>query len=298
MLKYYYLIYLIVTLIIFAVHRYKGYSGKFTLFGLVIGGFIMPYFMVLFIVFAAAVAIWLPSRRAYLPRYLRTIDPFKGKNDIVSSIMGISAIVSKIDGRVDADEIKIIRTFISRKFGIRGEELDSYKGVFDFSKNNMDSLDDFTRVIRNTRNYVLSMEVGYLFVAICYVDGSISREEDALLRKIFEDIGLGIAVYNNIRRHSFSDDASHASYEGSHWDNRTVGSKPSRARVQEYYRVLGVDENASLKTIKKAYRKLVKKYHPDEISGEAVTEEYRNFAREQMNLINEAYDYLKDYKKE
>ncbi len=298
MLKYYYLIYFIGALIIFAVHRYKGYSGKFTFFGLVIGGFILPYFMVLFMAFAIAIAIWLPSRRAYLPRYLRTIEPFKGKNDIVSSIMGISAILSKIDGRVDEDEIKIIRTFINRKFGIYGEALDAYKGVFNFAKNNMDSLDDFTKVIKNTRNYILIMEVAYLFVAICYVDGNVSRKEDALLRKIFVDIGLGLAVYEDIKRRRFSDNTSYSGSGQSYRNRTTADSVPSRARVQEYYRVLGVDENASLKTIKKSYRKLVKKYHPDEIAGEAVTDEYRDFAREQMNLINEAYDYLKDYKKE
>ncbi len=298
MLKYYYLIYLAITLIIFLIHRYKGYEGKITLVGLIFGGFFMPYFMVLFLAIAFAIAIWLPSRRAYLPRYLRTIEPFKGKNDVVSSIMGISAILSKIDGRVDADEIKIIRTFIARKFSISGVELDSYKGVFDFAKNNMDALDDFTRVIRNTRNYMLSMEVAYLFVAICIVDGSISENEDVLLRKIFVDIGLGLAVYENIKRHSFSGSKRYEYNESSNTGRRARSPEPSKSRVKDYYRILGVEEGASLRTVKKAYRKLVKKYHPDEIAGEAVTDEYRDFAREQMNLINEAYDYLKEYKKE
>ena len=33
---------------------------------------------------------------------------------------------------------------------------------------------------------------------------------------------------------------------------------------RDYYDVLGIDRNADEKTIKKAYRKLAKKYHPDE----------------------------------
>ena len=58
---------------------------------------------------------------------------------------------------------------------------------------------------------------------------------------------------------------------------------------QNYYEVLGVANDADLDTIKKAYRKLVRKYHPD-VSKEAD-------AIEKTAQVNEAYETLKDPEK-
>ena len=43
--------------------------------------------------------------------------------------------------------------------------------------------------------------------------------------------------------------------------------------VRDYYEILGVDRSADEQTIKRAYRKLAKKYHPDTNKGNAIAEE-------------------------
>ena len=62
------------------------------------------------------------------------------------------------------------------------------------------------------------------------------------------------------------------------------------AEKRDYYEVLGVDKSADDSAIKKAYRQLAKKYHPDLHPGDAEAE--KNFKE-----VNEAYEILSDKEK-
>ena len=59
---------------------------------------------------------------------------------------------------------------------------------------------------------------------------------------------------------------------------------------KDYYKILGVDKKASDIEIKKAYRKLALKYHPDQTKGD-------KSAEEKFKKISEAYAILSDQKK-
>ena len=60
--------------------------------------------------------------------------------------------------------------------------------------------------------------------------------------------------------------------------------------VKDYYKVLGVEKTATAEQIKKAYRKLAVKYHPDKNPGDKV-------AVDKFKEINEAYEVLSDAEK-
>ncbi|RJX23502.1 MAG: J domain-containing protein [Dethiobacter sp.] len=63
-------------------------------------------------------------------------------------------------------------------------------------------------------------------------------------------------------------------------------------KFQDYYKILGLERNASEGDIKKAYRKLAREYHPDLQPKEKKEETEKKF-----KLINEAYEVLKDPEK-
>ena len=67
-----------------------------------------------------------------------------------------------------------------------------------------------------------------------------------------------------------------------------------KASKKDYYKTLGVDKNASLEDIKKAYKKLALKWHPDKNSK---TEEARQEAEKKFKEISEAYSTLSDAEK-
>jgi len=79
---------------------------------------------------------------------------------------------------------------------------------------------------------------------------------------------------------------------GSH-ENDEPSYNDSKTEMQEYYDVLGCSSNDDFSLIKKAYRELSKKFHPDSIAGKGLDDEFMHYATRKMKEINEAYMKIK-----
>jgi DnaJ like chaperone protein len=66
-------------------------------------------------------------------------------------------------------------------------------------------------------------------------------------------------------------------------------------KTDSAYKILGVDRKASVEDLKKAYRKMANKYHPDKVSH--LGEDFRIAAKEKFQKVNEAYSQIKKERK-
>ncbi len=65
--------------------------------------------------------------------------------------------------------------------------------------------------------------------------------------------------------------------------------------IENAYKVIGVPEGADFETVKKAYHRMMRKYHPDRLQAQGVSEEMMRAYTEKAQNIQQAYDLLKKH---
>lgn len=245
---------------------------------------------------------WLIFIMPFIPRKvpkfssdLRYHEAFRGKNPVIASIMALSAIVAKSDGSISREEIAVVKQFVVRYFGLPYEGLNQYADAFEYGKNHPEEYREFTRMIvsyYNRRDIIIA--IAYLLVSITMQDSKgMSAVEDQQIRLILAELGVSSYEYESIKG-SFTREQNYYSYGQA--GTGSAFSQNNGSLTKKYCEILGVDENASFSEIKKAYRKLVKEYHPDKMASESMPEDYAKFANQKIIEINESYEYLKNLK--
>ena len=134
---------------------------------------------------------------------------------------------------------------------------------------NMEALKDVDEAIKNNPNY-----------ATAYIRRALIYEEF----KMFDDAKSDLSKAKEL-------DPSNPKIEG--YINE-ANQKADSARNRDYYQILGLNRNATPEEIKKAYRKLALKYHPDRNSE---TEQTKKIAQRKFEDVSDAYSVLSDPKK-
>ena len=81
---------------------------------------------------------------------------------------------------------------------------------------------------------------------------------------------------------------------GGYGSDYSGGSQGSAKSKRDPYEILGLPKDATFNEIKKKYRELVKKYHPDILMGKGADEEIIQEGTKKLQEINEAYKILKE----
>lgn len=237
--------------------------------------------------------LYWPRKYPKLPAHMRHDPAFEGKNPVIASIMALAAIIAKSDGNVTKEEIRFVKQFIIGQFGIPAEEVNEYAEAFNYGKNHAEEYTYFTEIIRGyyaaRRDIIIA--VSYLFIGIAMQQSNVPERKEEETKKILMQLGISAYEYEAIKRYFRGESTGYSGQTGygGYTENR-------EDLVKKYSEVLGVSPDASMTEIKKAYRKLVKEYHPDRLAASGIPEDYIKFANEKIRQVNEAYEYLEKVK--
>ena len=235
---------------------------------------------------------------------------------------------AKSDGRVDELEAELISQSLddlARK--VDNSELTRNKLKFVYNREKERSNDAKLTAQRYKAEFDLpktrAFSLVYFFLNLAYIDGKFSDEEKRIISEICDGFGISSyeqnAILSKFQRDFYQtygygagSKGSYANYNDGYYNGGDYGYRKNtnsnsgyykqsssnskrNAKPQEKdpYEVLGVSQNATFNEIKKKYRELVKKYHPDILMGQGADDKIVQDGTRKLQEINAAYEKLK-----
>jgi DnaJ like chaperone protein len=245
--------------------------------------------LIIFFLFGLVLAYIFKSYRRYEVYSKEAFKDFSiSKEALIKSDLGLFvalvAKVAKADGRVDSLEAELISAMlddVSRIFPEPQKTKEILKEIFNEEKNTQDNIEHIAVALSQAikRNRAKEEQfIGFL-IQLAFADGEVTKSEERVLARIAEAMEIDPKLY-----HSIFDTFEKLNAKR---------SATKQTTLNEAYKILGVSENDDMKTIKKKYRELVRKYHPDIIKAQGKDEAYLKEATRKTQEINEAYEIIK-----
>ena len=209
------------------------------------------------------------------------------QDDIDVALLVLIASVMKADGTVHRSELDYVKRFLAKNYGEeKGKVLLGMLRDLVKPETYID-IDAVCLQIKQNTDYTTRYHMVDFLFGIGGADGEFQQSELNMLRLISQYLGISQGDYTSI--HERHTGFSGTGYSGG--SGRSGGSAGRSAYTKDPYKVLGINSTASDDDVRKAYRKMAMKYHPDRVAG--MGEEMQRNAAEQMKEINQAYDEIK-----
>jgi DnaJ like chaperone protein len=205
-------------------------------------------------------------------------------DEFVRALFGCMGHLAKSDGRVSEDEIRAAR-LIMHRLGLSPAGVRRAIGWFDDGKKPGFPLVQTVREVRRVSARSAGKRTLFLrlLLEVVLAKPSLRREERAMIWTVCSELDIGRVELAQLE----------AMIRAQKGFKRSPAGDADAARVRNAYATLGVDPEASNDEIKKAYRRLMNRNHPDKIAGSnpdaAVVAEAERRTRE----VRSAYEMLK-----
>ena len=186
------------------------------------------------------------------------------QGDFMMGLLILTAAVMKADGKVMKSELNFVKDFLAKNFGN-----DNLQNRIDILRNLLDKNIDVYQAcekIRTAFPYATKLQLLHYLFGIAVADSDCSKSEKDLIERIANLIGLSSADYKSIEAMYFN-------------------------VTDSAYVILQIEKTASDEEVKKAYKRMCIKYHPDKVAH--LGEEAQKAANAKFQEINNAYEKIK-----
>ena len=195
-----------------------------------------------------------------------------------AATFGVMGHVAKADGRVSPEEIHLANRVMDQ-LGLGREQRLAARALFNRGKSRGFPLDDVidqlrSECLRGTNIRRMFLEIQF---QAAWADGDVHPEERRVLRRIAMRLGLSEADFIQLERMMSS-------------GMRLCSDGPT---LDDAYETLGVSPDAPDDEVKRAYRRLMSRHHPDKLAAKGLPEEMMRAATERTQQIKAAWDTVK-----
>ncbi len=186
----------------------------------------------------------------------------------VMSLLVLVAAVMKADGKVLKSELDYVKKFMVHNFG-EASATEAIRMLKDLLNQTI-PVNEVCRQIKQNMNYSARLQLLHFLFGIAQADGEVDAREKELIGQISREMGLTDKDFESIQ---------------AMFVPNTEGD----------FKILEIEPSASNDELKKAYRKMAMKYHPDKVSH--LGEDFQNAAKEKFQKVNQAYENIKKERK-
>lgn len=194
------------------------------------------------------------------------------RNSFLFSLLVLSSYVIRADGKIMHTEMEYVRQFIRQTFGQQavGQANEILLGLFDKAQGMTPAqwkrtMADCCMQIREEMNEDQRLQLLAFLIGIAQADGNVPREEVQALYDLAAWMGVSAQMVDQL----------------THLNGNSL---------DDAYELLGISPSATDEEVKRAYKKMALKYHPDRVA--TLGDDVKKKADETFKRINEAKEKI------